>query len=306
LNVRRAFYAPTGELRSSWRILIFLCIAIAGTVVAGIALVPYLGALLAPTRLTVDRDVWSLLVGMLAAHWAMLLWFEPPAPAPPPTPSLIPARPTHRPNWAFVGLARENTRWQSLVGSFALGAFAIGLPTALMLGTHWLSIVPGTPGSWIGAAIRLTWFLLPAALWEELFSRGYVFAVLRSAWGWPATLVATSLVFGLLHLDNPGADLRSAALVTLAGLFLGAVLVFTRSLYAAWLAHFGWNWMMAVVFHSAVSGLPMEAPNYRVVDNGPDWATGGSWGPEGGALAGAGMIAALTYLIARLRRREES
>ena len=63
----------------------------------------------------------------------------------------------------------------------------------------------------------------------------------------------------------------------------------TKSLYAAWMAHFAWNWTMAVVFHTAVSGYPMEAPGYRYVDAGPDWATGGDWGPEGGIPAALGM-----------------
>ena len=64
--------------------------------------------------------------------------------------------------------------------------------------------------------------------------------------------------------------------------------------------------VMAVVFHTAVSGLPLESPRYRYVDAGPDWATGGDWGPEGGIPAGLGMGtgAALVYLLSRRRRLE--
>jgi uncharacterized protein len=92
--------------------------------------------------------------------------------------------------------------------------------------------------------------------------------------------------------------------VTLAGFFLAAVLYVTRSLYAAWTAHLAWNWTMAVIFHAAVSGYPMEAPGYRYVDAGPDWATGGPWGPEGGLPAGLGMCAGIAYLLIRRRRSE--
>jgi hypothetical protein len=148
--------------------------------------------------------------------------------------------------------------------------------------------------------------LLPAAFYEELLTRGYVFAVLREALGWRATLVATSVIFGLLHLQNAGANVESITLVILAGVFLGGLLVATRSLYAAWMAHFAWNWTMAVVFHTAVSGLALESPDYRYVDAGPDWVTGGVWGPEGGAAGGLGMLGGLVYLYARRnsRRRE--
>ena len=68
--------------------------------------------------------------------------------------------------------------------------------------------------------------------------------------GWKWAIVLTSVGFGLLHLRNTGANAESVTLVTLAGFFLAAVLYATRSLYAAWMAHFAWNWTMAVLFHS--------------------------------------------------------
>jgi hypothetical protein len=106
----------------------------------------------------------------------------------------------------------------------------------------------------------------------------------------------------LLHLNNAGATAGSVALVSLAGVFLGMVFLATGSLYAAWLAHLAWNLMMAAVFHTPVSGLPMEAAGYRYVDAGPDWATGGAWGPEGGIPAGLGMLLASAYMYTRFRR----
>jgi hypothetical protein len=77
------------------------------------------------------------------------------------------------------------------------------------------------------------------------------------------------------------------------------------SLYAAWAAHAAWNWMMAVPFHLSVSGISLDAPDYRTVSTGPEWATGGAWGPEGGAAAAVGMLAGLFYLYRSRLRREE-
>jgi membrane protease YdiL (CAAX protease family) len=85
--------------------------------------------------------------------------------------------------------------------------------------------------------------------------RGYRFATARETIGWRGALLLTSGIFGALHWWNPGADLRTTALVTLAGIFLGGILLLTDSLYAAWMAHFAWNWSMAAVLHTAVSGL---------------------------------------------------
>jgi hypothetical protein len=132
-----------------------------------------------------------------------------------------------------------------------------------------------------------------------------VFAALRDAMGTAAALCLTSAAFGFVHVSNPGSDPRALVLVALAGVFLGAVVLLLGSLYAAWLAHLAWNWVMAVIFHVSVSGNPFPTPDYRVVDAGPDWLTGGAWGPEGGLGALAGMAAALGFLMVRRRRREE-
>jgi hypothetical protein len=75
-----------------------------------------------------------------------------------------------------------------------------------------------------------------------------------------------------------------------------------RSLFAATAAHFAWNAMLAVVLHAAVSGEDLPGGDYRVIDGGPDWATGGAWGPEGGLGAVAGMLVAAAILARRVRR----
>jgi membrane protease YdiL (CAAX protease family) len=92
----------------------------------------------------------------------------------------------------------------------------------------------------------------------------------------------------------------------LAGFFLGSIFLATRSLYAATAAHFIWNWFMAAGLHTPVSGLPVSTPGYRVTDAGPDWLTGGSWGPEGGLAAAVGMFSILIYLHGRYLSRMES
>jgi uncharacterized protein len=151
----------------------------------------------------------------------------------------------------------------------------------------------------------VAFFILAAAM-EELVVRGYLFSLLRRQWGARSALVATSVIFGALHVFNPGADAESIFNVTLAGLLLGGILLATRSLYAAIAAHFAWNWTMSALFHSAVSGASIPAPNYTIVDNGPDWLTGGAWGPEGGAAATAAMIIVIFYLYKWRHFRTES
>ncbi len=207
--------------------------------------------------------------------------------------------------WSYVWLGRDAAEPKRLATGFAIGTLAIGVPTLALIAAQWLQNAGASPGSWWGAALRVSLVLVPAALLEELATRGYVLAVLRERFGWGWAVVATSVGFGMLHLANNGVTVESVALVTFAGFFLAAVLYATRSLYAAWMAHFAWNWTMAVVFHTAVSGTPFETPRYRYVDAGPDWATGGDWGPEGGIPAGLGMIGGMAFLFVRGTRRRD-
>ncbi|MDB4883200.1 MAG: Abortive infection protein [Gemmatimonadetes bacterium] len=207
--------------------------------------------------------------------------------------------------WDDVALARRAARPRSILEGWCLGGAAIGFACGLLLAFGWLRIVPGPPGSSLATAASLTLMLVIAALAEEVIARGYLLTVLRDGLGDWGAIATTSLLFGAAHLLNAGVTAESFAIVTLAGVFLAAVRVVFRSVYASWAAHVAWNWVMAVLFHASVSGIAFDAPDYRMVSTGPEWITGGAWGPEGGIAAALGMLAALAYLYRTRRRREE-
>jgi len=209
--------------------------------------------------------------------------------------------------WADVGLDRRAARPRVLLEGWLLGGLAIGAACAALLATGWLRIVPGPDGSSLSAAFSLTVFLIVAALGEELISRGYLLTTLRDGLGGGTAVGVTSLLFGAAHLRNAGVTLQSFCIVTLAGVFLGAIRLTFRSVYASTAAHVAWNWVLAVAYHASVSGIRFDAPDYRTVDRGPAWLTGGQWGPEGGLAAALGMLLVLAYLYrTRLSRRRES
>lgn len=207
--------------------------------------------------------------------------------------------------WKFVGLGRDALSPPSIAVGAGLGALAIALPAGALLVAGWLRVEPSDAGSSLGAAAASLAVLIPAAFWEELFVRGYAFQTIRERWGANGAIVATSLLFGGLHFFNEGSTWGAVSVVTFAGIFLGLVLVRTGSLYAAWAAHLAWNAVLVAVMHANVSGLAMDAPDYRIVDAGPDWATGGNWGPEGGIFALVGLAVATSIIFRRPARRAE-
>jgi len=287
LTARELFRDSTGTVRPLWRLVIFGAVTVASMVVINGAVVPLASWLFSITRVRVVLYPWMLLASIVVGHVVTFRILEPRG-------------------WAVVRLGQAAARPRPIIVAGLLGALAVGIPSLILLAVGWLRAEPGPSGSSLAAAASIALFLAPAALWEEMVFRGYAFAVLADWWGPAAALGATSMVFGLVHFQNAGSSLASVVVVILAGVFLGGVLLVTGSLWAAFAAHLAWNWVLAAVLHSAVSGIPFTTPDYRVVDAGPDWATGGVWGPEGGVPAACGLVLASIYLYVRRGRREES
>lgn len=286
LNASKILVNTEGRLRAPWRIIIFLVVLFVSLIVS------------AWLEMAVDGTAsgfgyhplvseWSVPLGTLLATWIVLKTVE-------------------GKSWSFVGLEAEAATPRKIGYGSLLGLLPIAIPSSILLFTGELKSISQPDGSWWGASGISFANLLPAAFGEELLLRGYIFAVLREGAGTRWTLISTSVVFGLLHLTNPGADAQSISIVMMAGFFLASIFLATRSLYAATAAHFVWNWFMAAVLHTPVSGIAVMAPDYRVIDSGPDWLTGGPWGPEGGFAAVVGMFFVLIYLHARPLRRMES
>lgn len=282
---REIFFGNDGKLRAPWRGALFVAACVGGLLCSSL-LVAAIESVASMLELRVIVHPLVEPLGFLIAHVIML-------------------REIDRRGWSFVWLHREAAGVPALAMGSALGALALAVPVTIMLLGGQLSVADSSDGSWWLTAWLSAGVLLPAAFGEELFARGYLFALLREAAGWKWALGVTSVGFGLLHMANPGANWQSLSVVILAGFFLGAIVLVTGSLYAATLAHFVWNWIMAAVLHMPVSGVGIAgSPDYRVVETGPDWLTGGNWGPEGGLAAAFGLGIGLAYLYWSGTRRD--
>jgi membrane protease YdiL (CAAX protease family) len=282
LTNRAFFVGSDGRPHPPWRLLLFILVSGVCVVFVVISLRPVLETVEQFTGLAGTQEAIGLTLALLLAHWVTLRTFD-------------------KQPWSYVWLDPAAARPRVLLSGGLLGAVPIGVITALLVVVGLLVVRTAQDGPWLKVALQTLVLLLPAALSEELLSRGYLFAAMKEWLGARAALVVTSAGFGLLHVFNPNVSALSIVLVTLAGFYLAIVLLATKSLYAAWMAHFAWNWVMAALLHVPVSGLQLARPDYEILDAGPDWITGGQWGPEGGAAAGLGMLGGLAYLYWRTR-----
>ncbi|HZW02329.1 MAG TPA: type II CAAX endopeptidase family protein [Anaerolineaceae bacterium] len=148
---------------------------------------------------------------------------------------------------------------------------------------------------------------------EELMSRGYQLRNIAESLNRgrlsPRTAVLisyaiTSSIFGLLHMANPNASLFAGLNIILAGLMLGLGMVLTGSLAIPIGLHITWNFFQGNIFGLPVSGRASAISLLAVEQAGPDFWTGGLFGPEGGMLGVLVMLLGigLTWAYIRLTR----
>ncbi len=118
---------------------------------------------------------------------------------------------------------------------------------------------------------------------EELSFRAYLLNNLMDSfhpyWG----LVLSSLLFAAFHIFNAGMALVPFINIFLAGILLGIVFIYTRTIWYALSFHFSWNFFQGPVFGFPVSGMEMDG-FLRHETRGEELLTGGDFGFEGSLI----------------------
>jgi membrane protease YdiL (CAAX protease family) len=128
------------------------------------------------------------------------------------------------------------------------------------------------------------------AMGEELLFRGYAFQLLIRGMGPVATILPTSLIFGLMHAFNPGASTLGIVNTVAWGILLGYAVWRTGALWLPIGLHFGWNVALPLL-GSNLSGLTMGVTGYTLEWNvGVLWS-GGGYGVEGSLLTTLVVVA---------------
>jgi membrane protease YdiL (CAAX protease family) len=183
---------------------------------------------------------------------------------------------------------------------FALGAVLFSVTVAI-LGALGAFQITGNNG-WLIMLAILPASILSGVL-EEVLIRGIVFRVLEKSLGSWIALGISAIVFGLLHLFNPGATLLNAAAISIeAGVLLAAAYMLTRRLWFCIGIHIAWNFTQGGIFSVAVSGGQSKGLLQSKMI-GPDWLTGGIFGAEASVVALVVCAAAGIILITAAVRK---
>ncbi|HEX2980637.1 MAG TPA: type II CAAX endopeptidase family protein [Anaerolineaceae bacterium] len=214
---------------------------------------------------------------------------------------------------AFLDLGirpNRRTALDLLVGFLIMGA-AIGLIYWLETGLGWVRFEGFTWGAQTGQSAvsillqvvpgTLAFFLLTA--WdEELLFRGYQLQNLAEGLNLGWGVLISSVIFAVFHLANPNPSAFALIGLVAAGVFFAFAYLRTRRLWLPIGLHLGWNFFEGPVFGFPVSGLQFPTL-LRQAEAGPDWLTGGLFGPEAGLVLLPALLlaAALVWLYTRSR-----
>jgi uncharacterized protein len=204
--------------------------------------------------------------------------------------------------WAYVRIV-ERRAVTELSGSHAVREVGGGLALGALLFSTTIGIlaalgayqITGNNG-WLIMLASLPACILAGVL-EEVVIRGVVFRILEQWLGSWIALTISAVIFGALHLLNPGATLLNAAAISIeAGVLLAAAFMLTRRLWLCIGTHIAWNFTQGGIFSVAVSGGQSKGLLQSRMQ-GPDWLTGGTFGAEASVVALVVCAAAGIVLI---------
>ncbi|MGW6496886.1 CPBP family intramembrane glutamic endopeptidase [Nonomuraea angiospora] len=141
-----------------------------------------------------------------------------------------------------------------------------------------------------------------AAVTEELMFRGLALQALEAMWGSRVALAITALLFGGMHLANPGATVWSSlAIAVEAGVLLGAAYLWRRSIWFVAGLHFAWNATEGLL------GIPVSghvSPGLLTAEvSGPALLTGGEFGLEASIVPVLLSLLLAVPMLLRAHRR---
>ena len=204
------------------------------------------------------------------------------------------------------GFRINKSWWIDFCFGLELGAILITLIFFVEWAAGWVTITgffqsyQGIP--FAAAIMMMIVTFLAVGFYEELLFRGYYMTNISEwlghfKWFKPrqavlAAWLLTSLVFGLTHAFNPNASLISTVSIMLAGLLLlGLGYLLTGELAVPIGVHITWNFFQGSIYGFSVSGMDAGVISLVAINQGgPDWITGGAFGPEAGLLGILAML----------------
>jgi membrane protease YdiL (CAAX protease family) len=189
-------------------------------------------------------------------------------------------------------------RWPTLIRGFGLGFAAFTVAITL------IGVFGGWSVGWdsFGAFVGGFGAMASVAVNEELLFRGVVFRILSERLNIVLAFVLSCFIFGFAHAVNGNASLLGLISIAIqGGSLMASAYLASRSLWLPIGIHMAWDVAEGNFFGVQNSGTEQTGLLHTVLQ-GPDWLTGGSFGPEASPVTWVVCMAVSAALLLRARR----
>ena len=268
-----------GRLRAGWRILGFVLLLVFLSVVGQLGVRSILGGLPKGSDLAIAIIAVAATIAMIIAR-----------------------RFIDKKSFVSFGLTIDGGTVKDLLFGMLLSFLMAGLVFGVMASVGFIENIEVNE---LGLSALLL-LLLPNILigwWEEIVFRGYLLQNLIEGLGLKTAVLVSCLLYGLVHAANPNAGLLSTAIIVLFGFLRIYGYLATRQLWLSMGMHIGWNFFQGPVFGYAASGQDSSSTLLEHTAAGPEWWTGGAFGPEASLITIPVLALALGAMWAWSRGR---
>ena len=201
-----------------------------------------------------------------------------------------------------LGFVRKNLPLSYLTGGAgaALSMLALALickATGAMVFTHDAANIPLLILFAIGFVIQ--------GLAEEVMCRGYLIAHITRRYSVKTAIIASSILFALLHAFNPS-GISFVALINLFlfGVFASLMFLYSKNIWLCAGFHTVWNFVQGNVLGVPVSGISIPSIFKMSANENMSIINGGIFGLEGGIPVTVILVADCIILYFLIKRKE--
>lgn len=142
---------------------------------------------------------------------------------------------------------------------------------------------------------------------EELMYRSYLMPLFSKAFNNSFSILATSVLFTWIHLSNPNLTLMAVFNLFVAGIMFALIYYYTGNIWVVGGIHSFWNFFIANVFGSQVSGIIVPNSIFMSIPNfDKELLSGGMFGFEASIITLLLEIFICLYIYRKIKKERNS
>ena len=287
--IKNIFVNPDeGRLRAGWRIVIFMVSFILASRILSKLFTQIVGSLdKTEPSYWASRAIIVILAGTVI--------------------TLIVRKFIDKKTFSSLGLKCDRLTIIDFIGGLIISAVMAGLIFSILFLTGHIQVqgIGWSSGLLTGIFDLLLWFFgigLAVGWSEELAFRGYLLQNMAEGLGLWWSILISCVLYGLLHMANPGSTLLSGSFIALIGFLRIFGWLRSGQLWLSMGMHAGWDFFLGPIFGFTISGMKTQSL-IRQTTTGSDLITGGKFGPEAGLLVipviAIGLLAIYLWTLKR-------